>query len=143
MALGVAHQLGLALGFRATKLAQSFQPSGVGDPCHERLCGSQLHAGEMDNCYAGRLIEKKRYFKRSKFSLNLDLLSSILAHWDTRMSYVDDAICEEPEEHLRNAEGPANDPDSADLNWKEYNLLSLGISNVFPARFRHTNHIFL
>jgi hypothetical protein len=45
------------------------------------------------------------------------------------MSTEGEAIYAEPEE-LPNAAGPANDLESADLKWKEYNLLSLGTFSI-------------
>jgi hypothetical protein len=57
------------------------------------------------------------------------------------MADAHNTIYAEPEEILQNTIGPADDADSADLSWKEYNLLSLGIPNVFHARLRLTDQI--
>lgn len=61
----------------------------------------------------------------------------------TRVNYVEnveDAIYEEPAELPKTANGSdRNDPD---LSWKEYNLLSLGLSSVLvPAHVQTTDHV--
>jgi hypothetical protein len=55
------------------------------------------------------------------------------------MDDADHPMYEEPEEFPHKIGGPAHDAACADLNWKEYNLLSLGNSNVYLRYSRHAD----
>jgi hypothetical protein len=57
------------------------------------------------------------------------------------MSIEGDPPFAEREDRFPGTADAANDPESADSNWKKINLLSLGTSSIPPARFRRTNHV--